>query len=263
VIRGLTVSIGYGPILALTLPRNVPHLAECWVITSPEDEVTHEVVSSTPGARIFVTDAATRHQARMNKGLCIEECFSAMGRHGWMLILDADILLPPTLPLPELQPDRLYGCRRRVLEDPTRWHPDLEWSSVPFSRDNGCIGFFQLFHADAIMHKRPWYDVSFAHAGGGDAYFMEHWPPSHRTVLPLGVLHLGRTDTNWFGMSQEARDMMARFCRENGWRGAARKHSEESAARAPQVVERVQVPGYPVSTFKMPFVRRTKQLRGR
>ncbi len=251
--------------LALTLPRNIRHLSECWVITSPEDELTHEVVSSTPGARIFVTDAATRHQARMNKGLCIEECFDQMGRHGWLWIFDADILFPEHVPLDLLQPNRLHGCRRRIIEDPAQWHPCLDWRMCPFSRDNSCIGYTQIFRGDdpALAGKRPWYDVSFSHAGGGDARFLEHWHPSKRTVLPFDVLHLGRTDVNWFGTSQEARDMMARFCIENGWRGAARKHSPEAAKRAPEIIERVQVPGYPTSTFELPFVRRTRQLRGR
>ena len=48
-IRGIITSVGYAPLLALTLPRNLRHLAECWVITSPEDEATREVVAATPG----------------------------------------------------------------------------------------------------------------------------------------------------------------------------------------------------------------------
>jgi hypothetical protein len=263
-LRGITCSVGYGPLLALTLPRNMRHLAECLVVTSPEDDETHEVVSSTPGTRLHVTDAFTRHGARFNKGLSIEECFDVMGRHGWILIHDADILFPPAMHLDDLNPDRLYGCRRRILEYPDRFNPGLDWRTCPYNMDgNAPIGYFQLFHADApaLAGKRPWYDVSFTHAGGGDAAFMNHWPPSHRTVLALDVLHLGPTDRHWFGTSQEARDMMARFVRENGWWRAARKHTEESAARAPEIVERVQVPGYPKSDYELPFVRRTKTLR--
>ncbi len=263
-IRGITISSGYGPLLEITLVRNMRHLAECWVVTSPEDKKTQAVVESVPGAQLFVTDAMTRHGARMNKGLCFEECWDAIGRHGWILIWDSDILFPDELPLDQLQPDRLHGCRRRILEDPTRWHPDLEWRHCIVSRDGGPVGYWQVFHADdpAIRDKRPWYDVSFTHAGGGDAFFLTHWPASHRVVLPFDVLHLGKTDMNWFGIDQSGQDMMARFVHENGWRGAQRKHTPEAARRAPDIVERVQVPGYPPSNFELPFVRRAKQLRG-
>ena len=211
-----------------------------------------------------MTSAFTDHGAVFNKGYALETGFDAMGRHGWILILDADIMFPPTMPLDNLQPDRLYGCRRRILEDPSRWHPDLDWRMCPFSRDNGCIGYFQCFHADdpALAGKRPWYDVSFTHAGGADAFFLEHWHPSKRVVLPFDILHLGRTDMNWFGCDQQGRDMMAKYCIENGWRGAARKHSPEAAARAGPIVERVQVPGYEPSSFELPFVRRAQRMRG-
>ncbi len=235
------------------------------MLSSPDDEETRAVVASTPGARLHVTTAFTDHGAKFNKGLALNEGFRLIDRDGWIWVHDADILFPERVPLDLLQPGKLHGCRRRVLTEPTKWHPCMEWRTVPFSRDGGPIGFTQIFRGDdPVLKDKPyWYEPTFTHAGGGDAFFMEHWPPSHRTVLPFDVLHLGHTDTNWFGTSQEARDMMARFVRENGWRGAARKHSPEAAKRAPEIVERVQVPGYAPSNFELPFVRRTRQLRGR
>jgi hypothetical protein len=263
-IRGITTSVGYAPLLSIVLPRNLRHLVEAWVITSPDDHETQALVKSTPGARLHVTDAFTRHNARFNKGLAFEEGFSAMGRHGWMVIFDSDIVFPDELPVDGIQPTKLYGCHRRVLEDPSKWTPEFNWRSCPISRDGGVIGFFQLFNgADPVLRKkRPWYDVSFAHAGGGDAAFLNHWAPGDRVVLPFDVLHLGRTDCNWFGTDQEGRDMMARFVHENGWRAAMRKHSEEAVKRATEPVHRVEVPGYEPSTFELPFVRRAKQARG-
>ena len=203
-LRGITGSVGYGPLLALTLPRNMRHMAECRVITSPEDEQTQEVACSTPGVRLHVTDDFTAHGAKFNKGLHSKTDFRCWaGTAGFSCTTRTSCSLPPCL-LDNLQPDRLYGCRRRILEDPSRWHPDLDWRMCPFSRDNGCIGYFQCFHADdpALAGKRPWYDVSFTPRGGGDAFFLEHWHPSKRVVLPFDVLHLGRTDMNWFGCDQ-------------------------------------------------------------
>jgi hypothetical protein len=262
-IRGITCSVGYGPLLAVTLARNMRHLAECLVVTSPDDETTHAVASSTPGVRIHATTAWTDFGALCNKGLALETGFDILGRHGIICIFDADILLPPVMPLPDLKPDRLYGCRRRILEDPGKWHPGIDWRTCPYSRDGGPIGYFQLFAAEApaLQGKRPWYDVSFGHAGGSDAYFMSHWTPDKRTVLGLDVLHLGPTDRHWFGLDQIGTDMMARFVHENRWSGAMRKHSLDAVKRAKEVVYRVEVPGYPESDFELPFVKRTNQGR--
>jgi hypothetical protein len=177
-IRGLTVCWNYAPLLAITLPLNMRHLTECWVITHPDDTATQEVACSVPGVKLHITDSFTKWGARVNKGLCIEECLDAMGRHGMMWIWDADILFPPEAPFHLLRPNHLHGAHRRILEDPTLWTPDLDWRTLPISRDGGAIGFTQIFAAEdpALANKRPWYDVSFGHAGGGDAYFMEHWP---------------------------------------------------------------------------------------
>jgi hypothetical protein len=87
------------------------------------------------------------------------------------------------------------------------------------------------------------------------------FPPSHRRVLPIDVLHLGRPDHHWFGTDQAGIDMMARYVHENGWHRAQRHHTRESAARAPEIVDRVQVPGYAPSSYELPFVRRAKSRR--
>lgn len=262
-LRGLTVAVGewYARTLEICLVRNMRHLTECVVITSPQDDAVRAVVAAVPGARLSVTDAFTRHNTRFNKGLAIEEAgLDFMGRHGWILIHDADILLPDSLPLDSFQPGWLHGARRRMLEDPSRWHPGLRWAECPVLRDGGPVGFFQAFHAGdpAIKDKRPWYDVSFGHAGGGDAYMMEHWPNSRRKVLPIDVLHLGKVDLNWMGTDPEGRDLMARFVHENQWRRGMKNFDAAAVARAGELPGRVEVPGYPPSNYELPFVKRTR-----
>jgi len=101
--------------------------------------------------------------------------------------------------------------------------------------------------------------VSFAHAGGGDAAFMQHWSRNDWIVLPFDVLHLGPIDLNWFGCSPEGRDMMARFVTQNGWRRGMANFTPDAIERAPEPIERVQVPGYEPSHFELPFVRRARR----
>ncbi len=262
-IRGITISVGYADLLRVTLVRNLRHLTECLVVTTPEDEATKAVAASVPGVRILETDAFTRHGARFNKGLAMEEGFDALGRHGFVLIWDADILLPDVMPVQDIKPNAIHGCRRRILENPESWRPDLNWNVAPHAKDGGPIGFFQLFHAEypALASKRPWYDVSFAHAGGGDAYFIGHWDAGKRVVLPFDVLHLGLPDRNWFGTHQEGRDLMARYVTENNWRRGIKYVEPGAVERAGELPGRIEVPGYAPSTYELPFERRAQQQR--
>ena len=260
-LRGITVAVGewYARTLSITLPRNARHFGEVLVVTSPNDDDVRRVVASVPNARVFATDAFTRHGAAFNKGLAMEEGFSELGRHGVICIHDADILFPATLPLERIVPGRLYGMRRRILTDPAKWSDSLDWRLCPMHRDGGPIGFAQVFHAADIAAVHPWYDVTFAHGGGGDAFFMGHWPREKWCVLPVDVLHLGPPDRHWFGTSPEAVDTMAAFVVRNGWTRAALQHDRAADARVGEIRERVEVPGYPPSTFELPFVKRAQQ----
>ncbi len=264
-IRGITISVGYAPQLSITLVRNLRHLAECVVVTSSEDEDTKAVARSVPGVRLFETDAFRRHGAFFNKGLMFEEAWDHFGRDGWWLIWDADILLPDEVDRGPMLPDVLYGCRRRMLADPSEWTPDLDWKRCPVMADGGPVGFFQLFNSKApnLRGKRPWYDVSFAHAGGGDAAFLDSFPPSKRKLLPLEVLHLGERDRNWFGVDEGGRKIMDAFMVWNGWSRArtCRKIDPKVVEEVGEIRERVDVPGYGVSSFELPFVRRAKARR--
>jgi hypothetical protein len=264
-IRGITISVNYAPQLSMTLPRNLRHLTECVVVTSPEDEETKAVARSVPGVRLFETDAFTRHNAFFNKGLAFEEAWDHFGRDGQWLVWDADILLPDEVNWGPMQPDTLYGCRRRMVADPSQWAPDSDWRRFPVMADGGPIGFFQLFHADApnLKGRRPWYDVSFSHAGGGDAYFMNLFPPSKRKVLPLEVLHIGERDRNWFGANEEGRRIMDAFMVWNGWSRArtCRRIDPRIVEQVGEIKERVDVPGYGISDFELPFVKRARARR--
>lgn len=263
-LRGITVCIGYAPILEITLVRNLRHCAEIVVVTSPEDRETQDLVGSLPGTRLVITDAATRHGARFNKGLLFETAWDQVGRSGWWLIWDADILFPDDMDLrTRMRPDCLNGARRRILEDPAQFSDDLDWKLCEVSRDGGPIGYFQLFNGDSriIKNRRPWYDVSFSHAGGGDAYFLNLWPASHRFMMNLDVLHLGPKDTHWFGTDEQGKDMMAAFIVRNGWIRSHPRVDKSACDRVGEIQDRVTVPGYEPSNFELPFVKRIKQTK--
>ena len=264
-LRGITTCVNYSDLLRITLPRNMRHFAECLVITSPEDTATIELCRLIPDVQVHVTDAFTRHGARFNKGLAMEEGFDRMGREGWILIWDADCLLADRFPTGELKDGYLHGARRRICFHPDQFTPGMSWMHFRQVRDGGPVGFFQCFQAEdpAIRHRKPWYDVSFSHAGGGDAYFITLWPAFRHTVLNMDVLHLGQPDINWFGTSEESRQIMRAYRARYGWRlGELRNDpvDEYNASMVGEIVERVNVPGYEPSAYELPFTIRAKQL---
>jgi hypothetical protein len=231
-VRGLTVCVEYDDLLAITLPRNIQHLEECLVVTSTKDKRTQALAESIPRVRVHATDAFYRNGAKFNKGAAIEEAFDVLGREGWILIWDSDILFPFHVPHFRRESGCLYTARRRILEDYSQWQSHLvDWFRLPLRPDsNQFYGYFQLFHAtDPVLEKRPWYGVAHTHAGGGDNYFQKRWPKSRKIRPPFEVLHLGPCDANWFGRAtprldgqqtaeaNERQRIMEKYLRFKGW----------------------------------------------
>lgn len=233
-IRGIVVCVGYADLLKITLPRNMQHLDECLVVTSPNDEETKEFCRGIPNVSVYETDAFYRFGANFNKGMAMEEGFDILGRHGWILIWDADTLFPDymsdMLSVDNLKIGTLYGPPRLILKDPSEWTPEFNWDTARKTLDRCWPGYFQLFHADdPHITQLPWYDVTFRHAGGGDGYFEARWKRHEKVKLPFVVLHLGERDANWFGRaskradgapiegSVERRAIMEEYLASKGW----------------------------------------------
>lgn len=264
VIRALTVCVGYDDILRLTMPTVLPFVSELLVVSSPADERTAALVAGTDRARLLRTDAFYRDGAKFNKGLAIEEGFSALGRTGWLLVLDADIMLPPDAArrlVKPLRPGCLYTAPRRVLNDAAAW-PDYHmrpdrWAGLPLRDDRGHFGYFQLFHAtDPVLRPRPWYGVTSTHAGRCDNEFQLKWGKAHKLRPGFEVLHVGPCDENWFGRATdridgvpvpdavENRDLQTRLKQKHGWAGHER--------RPVDLEERVAGPSVPPRPAKPP-----------
>ncbi len=243
-VRGIVVSVDYSAELQITLERNMRFMGECVVVTSPRDAKTTAVAGSVPNVRICHTDAFWRHNASFNKGAALEEGFSVLGRHEWILIWDADTLFPDNLDLTQIVPGNLYGATRRCLLNQDEWTPDFDWKRALPTREKDVAGHFQLFSADdPCIATRPWYDVTFTHAGGGDGYFASRWP-RERKSKPFEVLHLGRPGRNWFGRDNQK--LMDEYCASKGFG----RHPSGKAFN-----EHVNVPGVLPTGFKLPGIK--------
>src|SRR4051812_12870487 len=98
-IRGITACVNYSELLAVTLPINMRHMTECLVVTSPGDHATQDIACSIPNVKVFETMAFFEGGSRFNKGYALELGFSELGRHGWIVIFDSDIVFPPEMQL--------------------------------------------------------------------------------------------------------------------------------------------------------------------
>lgn len=200
-MRAILVSVDYADLLAITLSYNRHHFDEVMVVTTPQEQATVELARAY-NAQVYTTDSFYTDGADFNKWRALEEALDVYGRHGWMCIMDADILWPKQTTLPELRVGNLYGCLRYMmtnLQQPIP--PEAQWSQFGIHRNvHEWAGYTQVFHCDdPHLGSTPWHDTNWRHAGGADSFFQFKWPKPNKIRLPFKVLHLGPGGSNWCG----------------------------------------------------------------
>lgn len=210
-MNAITICVQYDDFLRVTLPRNRDHFDRFLVVTTPGDTAT-AACAFRHEAEIFKTDAFYRDPKKpFCKGLAMEEGFDALGREGWICVLDADIVLPRHIPRWSWQTDALYSPYRRILESPSVGVPDERaWTRLPLGPEDvggnrEFAGYCQIFHADApaIKGVRPWYGTHWPDCGGCDSEFWYKFPEVCRRRPDWEVLHLGPIFQNWTGRKTE------------------------------------------------------------
>ena len=218
--------VGYADFLRLTLPHTLRALGSATVLTTSTDVDTLRCAEEH-AVPVHLTDAWYDSGASFDKAAGLNSWLDTLtsDSESWVLILDADILVPPQV-LPDLEtldPQCLYGVPRRACLSQVEWNAfvggEREWETFVVDRpsirkgklwgahptDNvaAVCGYFQLWHSIyAAGNKRftpcptaACYDVLFALS------FQE----DRRFELPgREVLHLGPTNTNWAGRISEA-----------------------------------------------------------
>lgn len=205
----IIVCVDYYDILAYTLSYNREHFNRVVVVTSPFDPKTRKVAldnDSTP----FITDAFYAKGAYFNKFLALERGLDFLGRTGWIVVMDADIVWPKEAKMwleVGAIPGNLYVPYRRMMEDHfslnCRGIPSENlWQSYKLHPGKEFAGYSQIFHAgSSCLATLPWYE-SFISAGTGDSFFQNKWTTERRIRPPWEVLHVGRSGTNWCGRTE-------------------------------------------------------------
>jgi len=199
--RAIMVCVEYGDLLNLTLPYNRDFFSEVLVVTTREDTETIDVAQRN-GAEVHLTDAFYRRRAVFNKFAALEEGLDVFGRHGWMLIMDADIAIPKHRHAFHPQLGQIYTPRRRILKRiPQQIPPEKSWriNKCPMLNEE-FAGYFQMFHADdPVLGPAPWHQTDWTWAGGPDSFMHMKWDVRNKIRPPFDVLHLGEPFRNWAG----------------------------------------------------------------
>jgi hypothetical protein len=231
-IEVVTVSVGFGDILAETLPANLPLVDGMVVVTSPADEETQQVCRRH-SVRCIVSEDGDR-DGPFNKARLIQRGFDQIGGLGWVLHLDSDIVLPQQfrrlIDLAHLDETCIYGADRQNVVGWDAWqrlkqyaggwnnhsnevawwfHPHFQPSSRWVSSIHGWAppGFFQLLYYQYMImngyHNRT-YPMHHGSAARTDIQFSLTYDRRKRVLLPeIIVLHLeselAPLGANWKG----------------------------------------------------------------
>lgn len=214
-LRAILVCVDYSDLLAITLPYNRHHFSEIMVVTSFNDAATVNVALDN-GASVYQTDVFYHYGAVFNKFAALEKALDCFGRHGWMCIMDADVLWPkflPSLTVAErggiLSIGNLYTPFRRMMLDVTQPVPqEPYWKTFPLHPQQvEWAGYTQIFHADdPHLPPAPWHQTDWKHAGGADSFFQQLWPASCKLRPSFECLHLGPAGQNWCGRTSPLTD---------------------------------------------------------
>ena len=207
-IKVITVCVDYHDILSMTLPVTASMFDSILIVTSKKDIQTQQLVDKFDNVECHATDVFYENECAFNKGAAIEESFDVAGREGWFLILDADIVLPSNIGIPEdRDTNTIYGVGRKQLFNIKDYESGVyadhtSWTMLRSIKDpDKAPGFFQLFHASSTsLCDKPWYPTDWRHAGGCDSFFERKWPTHKRKKLSsFEVLHIGPLGLNWYG----------------------------------------------------------------
>jgi len=188
-LTAIVTCVGRSQHLEQTLAHNSSLVQRLQVVTHPADRETIELVRSCPTAELVLSDSCFADGHAFNKGRMINAALAQLDKPDWILLTDADVFLPPTLPhfwrTHSLNPGVPYGVARHDSSNP---------AVAEYFQPNG---YFQLFHprASAIAHRWPAVQSEeFCSAGSVDSWFMQQFPPEKRVRIgELAAVHIAHS----------------------------------------------------------------------
>jgi hypothetical protein len=200
-IIALTVSVNYDDILKHIIEQNSKFFLKWFIVTSPEDTKTIELIESfrKDNIEILIYNDFYKNHSKFNKGGAvlfgqthIETVYSSAN----ILILDSDIYLPDNFlsKLPDsIAEDTIYSTYNRsdyfTLNNFINDIPNCVWK-------NEFYGYFQLYK----MNNKYLYSDSFNCAACDDEFRDKF---QTRIIVDMRLKHLGGNMRNWNGRNYD------------------------------------------------------------
>jgi hypothetical protein len=204
----MMVCVNYNDKLAITLPLNKKHFDNVVVITISTDKETVDICKRN-NVTCIVSNRMKINNSVFNKAAMLNDGLKHLKRTDWILVTDADIILPQIFRsvLTNLDINNIYWTDRYLCK--TRY--DLEMFSKRSSivrlweHDDRPAGFFNLFNfkAQTIKNYKQLYDERFKACNRYDTQFFRSWPKNNRKKFSLPVIHLGHIGIDWYGRISE------------------------------------------------------------
>jgi glycosyl transferase family 25 len=150
---------------------------------------------------LIVSDIMYDSGAKFNKGKAINLAIQSIKDSGYILLIDADIIVKEKVNTENLDPETLYTSDRWMCES----YEDLLRTEREFNglkkyirneSDRG-LGFFQLFHTSKSIS----YPETSDNAAFSDLLFRDKF--TNKENIENTVIHLGRSYTNWDGRTTD------------------------------------------------------------
>ena len=210
-LEAVIVCVNYSDFLKITLPFNKHNFDNIVIATHPDDHETIEVCLNN-NVNYALTTRMYEDNAKFNKGKALNDGIKSLNRKEWVLITDADMIMPKNLKelIEGVKKTRIYGTGRAICPTINDW---IEYTKNPsiidkwekqIGRINIGVGFFQLIHSHnpVVNGRTDWYKENIPHCGRTDRKFWRSFEDKNRKCLKnMITIHLGDDEmgSNWYG----------------------------------------------------------------
>ena len=195
----IIISVNYNDFLITTLERNSIKFDNITVVTSREDKMCQEICNKF-GVNLIITEIMYEDGANFNKGKAINLAIKSLKNPGFILLIDADIIVKEEINTELLSFDSLYTSDRwmcSTYEDLLKIEKEGNIKNYSYNEVDKGLGFFQLFH----YSTGSLYPESSDNAAFSDLLFRDRF--TKKESINNSIIHLGRSYQNWDGRKTE------------------------------------------------------------
>jgi hypothetical protein len=196
----IIISVNYNDYLIVTLKHNTKIFENITIVTSPDDFMCQKICEEYK-VNCVVTNSMFENGDKFNKGKALNVGINSLESPGFILTLDADIIVSDEIDTSILNENVLYTSDRWICQSYDKLLQSQQDKTniglyTKFEEDKG-LGFFHLFH----YTKQQSYPEYSKNAAFDDLLFRDKF--TEREKIENQIIHLGKAYKNWDGRITE------------------------------------------------------------